>query len=191
MTRQLAILLCALASAPALAHITPPIRLASDRDAVASLLAGARRYFVREVRLTPAERQSIEKETGWAPEEDFYRFYVGRDEQLHAVSAVLFLTEYTIHGQVRVAVGLSPDGKVKGAMVVELSEETYPWVKTLIDRGFLRGFAGRDGHSSFAAAADGKGSMTQFYADILGSLVKRAALLYEVGILKRAPAGRR
>ena len=184
MTRRLVLLLCGLA-APALAHVTPPVLLLSDREAVAGLLAGARRYFVREVRLTPAERQAVQKDTGWAPDEDFYRFYIGRDEGQHDVGAVIFLTEYTIHGPVRVAVALAPDGKVKGAAVAEVSEETYPWVKTLIDRGYLESFAGRDAHSSFTASAGASSSMPRFYSDIIGSLVQRAALLYESGVLKR------
>jgi len=113
MTIRVALLLCAIV-APALAHVTPPIVLASDRDAITTLLPGARRHFVREVRLTDEERQAIQMESGWRPEEDFYRFYIGRDEQLHDVGAVAFLTQYTIHGPVRVAVGLAPDGKIKG-----------------------------------------------------------------------------
>jgi hypothetical protein len=189
MTRQLALLLCSFSAGTALAHTTPPVRLASDREAVAGLLAGANRYFVREVKLTQ-ERQAIQKETGWAPEGDFYRFYVGRDEQLRDVGAVAFLTEYTVHGPVRVAVAFSPDGKVKGAMVVELTEETYPWVKSLIDGGFLGRFVGLDAHASFVAGTSAGGSMTQFYGDIIGSLVQRAALLYEASFLKRAAVPR-
>jgi hypothetical protein len=186
MTRRLVFLLCAMAAAPAFAHITPPVLLLSDRDAVANLLAGARHYFVREVRLTPAERQAIQKESGWSPDEDFYRFYIGRDEQQHDVGAVTFLSEYTIHGPVRVAVALAPDGKVKGAAVAEATEETYPWVKTLIDRRYLETFVGRDAHSSFTAGMGAGSSMPRFYGDIIGSLVQRAALLYETGVLKRA-----
>src|SRR5205085_6071593 len=143
---RLVLLSCAIA-APALAHVTPPVVLASDRDAITTLLPGARRHFVHEVRLTEEERQAVQKESGWRPEEDFYRFYIGRDEQLHDLGAVAFLTEYTIHGPVRVAVGLAPDGKVTGARVVELTEETYPWVKGLIDRSFLQTFNGRDAHA--------------------------------------------
>ena len=186
MTRRLVLLLCAMAAAPAFAHVTPPVLLLSDHDAVASLLAGAKRYFVREVRLTPAERAAIRKSTGWTPDEDFYRFYIGRDELQHDVGAVTFLTEYTIHGPVRVAVALAPDGKVKGAAVAEVSEETYPWVKTLIDRGYLESFAGRDAHSSFTAGTGAGSSMPRFYGDIIGGLVQRAALLYEAAVLRRA-----
>jgi Na+-translocating ferredoxin:NAD+ oxidoreductase RnfG subunit len=182
---RVALLLGVLAAAPVLAHVTPPVVLASDRDVVSGMLAGAKRFFVHEVRLTAAERQRMQKETGWRPEEDFYRFYIGRDEQLHDVGAVTFLTEYTIHGPVRIAVGLAPDGKVSGVQVVELSEETYPWVKGLIDRGFLRTFNGRDAHASFAAGAAGGSSMPQFYGNVIAGLVRRAALLYAAGIVGR------
>jgi hypothetical protein len=165
-------------------HITPPVVLVSDRDAVAGLLAGARRFFVREVRLTSAEQQSIRQQTGWSPDEDFYRFYIGRDDQSRVVAATVFLTEFTIHGPARVAVALGPDGKVKDATVVELTEETYPWVKPLLDRAFTREYVGRDARGTFAVSAGGD-SMAQFYGQIIASLIQRAAVLYEVGVLKR------
>ena len=174
-----------LIAGPALAHITPPVILASDRDAVSTLLAGAKRYFIREIRLTPAERQQMEKDTGWSPDEDFYRFYIGRDDQLHDFGAVTFLTEYTIHGPVRIAVGLAPDGTVTGARVVELTEETYPWVKGLIDRGFLQAFNGRDAHTRFATESGAPSSMPRFYGNVIADVVRRAALLYEAGMLRR------
>ena len=182
----LALLLVAVGTA--VAHITPPVILVSDREAIASMLGGARRFFVREVRLSAAERQAVQKETGWNPDADFYRFYIGRDEQGKLVGATVFLTEYTIHGPVRVAVALGPDGKVKGAMVVELTEETYAWVKPLIDRDFTRAYIGRDGHGMFATSAGGDTSMPRFYGDIVAGLIQRAALLFEVGVVKRGDA---
>ena len=125
-------------AAPALAHITPPVLLISDRDAVVGLLSGARRFFVREVRLTAPEREAIKQQTGWAPDEDFYRFYLGRNAEGRLVAATIFVTEFTIHGPVRVAVALGPDGKARGATVVEVTEETYPWVKPLLDQDLTR-----------------------------------------------------
>src|SRR3989441_1267099 len=160
----------------AAAHITPPVVLVSDRDVLAGSLAGAQRLFVREVRLTPDERQAIQKQTGWTPEEDFYRFYIGRDAQGRPVAAAIFLTEYTVHGPVRVAVALGPDGKVKGATAVELTEETYDWMRPRLVA-----------QAHFVTANLGKGldSMAQFYGQVVTGLIKRAALLYEVGVLKR------
>ena len=189
LTRVVIALLVVVAIAPAArGHVTPPVVLVSDRDAVVALLAGARRFFVREVRLTPAEQQAIRQATNWAPDQDFYRFYIGRDEQGRAVAAAVFVTEMTIHGPVRVAVALSPDGKVKGATVVELSEETYPWTKPLLDRDFTRQYVGRDAHGSFVTRAGGGESMTEFYGQIIASLIQRGAILYEVGVLKRGDA---
>jgi hypothetical protein len=173
-----------LAAATAAAHMTPPVILLSDRDAVASLLGGARRLFAREVRLTPEEREAIRKPTGWSPDDDFYRFYVGRDDQGRLLAAATFLTEFTIHGPVRVAVGLGSDGKVRGVRVVELSEETYPWLKPLLDQDFTREFVGQDSRGRFAVAAGG-GEMGRTYGGVVASLVRRAAVLYEVGVMKR------
>jgi len=175
----------ALAS-PALAHLTPPVVLVSDRDAVVSLLTGARRFFVREVRLSDKEKAAIKQASGWTPEEDFYRFYVGRDDQGRMVGTLVFIGDATIHGSVRVATALAPDGKVRGASVVELTEETYPWIKPLIDGQFTQDWVGHDSQSRFALpdrlARARSNSMTQFYGEIVGNLVRRAAVLYDYGI---------
>jgi hypothetical protein len=189
--RTLAPLLAAaalLAGAGSLAaHITPPVVLLSDRDALASLLAGARRFFVREVRLSSEERAAIRTRTGWTPEDDLHRFYLGRDAEGRLVAAATFLTEYTIHGPVRVAVALTPDGRVRGAAVVELTEETYGWVKPLLDRDFTRRFAGQPA-SARITEPTGVEQMSQFYGQVIASLVHRGAALYEVAIRKRGDA---
>ncbi len=177
-----AVALAWLVTGHALAHITPPVVLVSDRDAVAGLLTGARRYFVREVKLAPDQRQTIQRRSGWTPDEDFYRFYLGRDDQGRLVGAMVFLTEYTVHGPVRVAVGVGADGKVRGATVVELTEETYPWLKPLIDQDFTRDYVGLDSRAAFAIKRTGLASMGQFYGQIVASLIQRAALLYEVAL---------
>jgi hypothetical protein len=180
-----------LASGVALAHITPPVVLISDRDAVVGLLSGARKFFVREVRLSPEERQVVQQQWRWSPDEEFYRFYLGRDEGGRLVAATIFLTEFTIHGPVRVAVGIGPDGKIKGATVVELTEETYPWLKPLIDHDFIRDFVGRDTRASFTLGTRHAGAhenMGLFYGQVLASLIQRGAILYEVSILKRGGA---
>lgn len=181
-----------LTASTALAHITPPVVLVSDRDAVVGLLAGARRFFVREVRLSPEERGTIQKQWGWNAEEEFYRFYLGRDEQGRLVAATIFITEFTIHGPVRVAVGIGPDGKIKGATVVELTEETYPWLKPLLDQNFTRDYIGQDTRGSFGLsdrlAKAHLEAMPQFYAQVVSSLIQRGAILYEVSVLKRGGA---
>jgi hypothetical protein len=177
-----AFLLACLIAGPVLAHVTPPVVLLSDRDAVVGLLGGARRFFVREVKLSADQRRAIEKRSGWSPDESFYRFYLGRDDQGRLVGAMLFLTEYTVHGPVRVAVGLGPDGKVRGATVVELTEETYPWIKPLMDRNFTRDYVGLDSRSRFTLKQTGVSDMAHFYGEVVASLIKRATLLYELAL---------
>ena len=132
-----------------LAHITPPVVLISERDAVLAMTGGAKKFFVREVRLSEEEREAIQRQWGWRPEEERYRFYIGREEAGQLIAAVIFLTDFTIHGPVRVATALGPDGKVRDASVIELTEETYPWLKPLIGQGFTHDYAGRGSQGSF------------------------------------------
>lgn len=171
----------------AAAHITPPVVLVSDRDALVGLLSGARRFFVREIRLSPQERATIQAQTGWTPEDELYRFYLGRDAEGRLVAASTFVTDYTIHGPVRVAVALGADGRVRGVTVVELTEETYVWVKPLLDRDFTRQFVGQPASARFTTPT-GLEQMSQFYGQVIASLVKRAVLLYDVAILGRGDA---
>jgi hypothetical protein len=174
-------------AAPVVAHITPPVVLVSDRDALVSLLAGAQRFFVREIRLSPEEVAAIESQTAWKATDDLYRFYLGRDASGRLVAASIFVSEYTIHGPLRVAVGLGPDGRVRGATVVELTEETYGWVKPLLDRQFTQQFVGQSATAPVSLPA-GLDQMPQFYGQLIASLVRRAAVLYEVGVMKRGDA---
>jgi len=172
-----------------LAHITPPVVLLSEQDAVRGMTGGATKFFVREVRLTAEERGTIRQQWGWQAEDELYRFYLGRDAAGQLVAAVIFLTEFTIHGPVRVAVGLNPDGTVKDARVVELTEETLPWVKLLLDQNLTQDYVGRDSRGNFALsgrfAVTQVDSMPHFYGQIVTSLMQRAAILFEVTLLKR------
>lgn len=97
-----------------------------------------------------------------------------------------------MHGPIRTAVALGPDGTVRGATVVEVTEETYPWVKPLIDQDLVRDYVGQGSGGRFGAseqmARAGLTPMPQFYAQVLAGLLRRAALLYEVGVRKRGDA---
>jgi len=171
------------------AHITPPVVLLSERDAILGMMGNASRFFVREVKLTSEERSVLQQRWRWQPEEELYRFYLGRDAAGQLVAAVTFLTEITLHGPVRVAVGMGSDGKVKDAKVVELTEETFPWIKPLLDQGFMQDYIGRDNKSNFTLderfARVNLESMPHFYGQIVASLIQRAVILFDVTILQR------
>jgi Na+-translocating ferredoxin:NAD+ oxidoreductase RnfG subunit len=173
----------------AVAHITPPVVLTSDREAVIALTAGARRFFVRDVRLTDLDRQALRTEWGWTPEDEAYRFYVGRDEQGRLISSVVFMTEVTVHGPVRVAVGVAPGSKVKGAVVVEVTEETYGWVKPLIDENLSGEYSGLDVTGKFGVnerfTKARLNPMSHFYGEVVASLIKRGLVLYEQTVRRR------
>ena len=126
----------ALAPLAASAHLTPPVTVKSERDVLADASRGAAKLTARQMRLTAAERDAIARETGWRPKDKVQRLFIGRDGDGKAVSAVAFVSEITIHGPIRVAVAVGADGKVTNAAVVEMTEETYPAFKPLLDKGF-------------------------------------------------------
>jgi hypothetical protein len=189
--RPCVVLLCSLflSIGVVCAHITPPVVLLSERDAILGMMGNASRFFVREVKLTPEEREALQQRWEWPPEEERYRFYLGRDASGQLVAAVTFLTEITLHGPVRVAVGMGPDGKVKDAKVVELTEETFPWIKPLLDQRFTQDYIGRDSRASFTLderfARVHLESMPHFYGQIVASLIQRAVILFDVTVLQR------
>lgn len=183
----------ALAAAGAAPHITPAVVLMSDREAIRGALDGSDRYFVREVRLTDAERAHLEEKLDWKPEEDFYRFFLGRDDAGDLVAAAVFLTETTIHGPVRVMVSLGPDGTIRQARVVEMTEETYAWVKPILDEDLTDDYVGYTAESRFELTERFEemslAKMPKFYAEIIIDLVARGTALYDLTFLQRGTAG--
>jgi hypothetical protein len=78
---------------------------------------------------------------------------------------------------------------VKGAAVVELTEETYPWVKPLIDEDVSRGYTGLDLTGNFGVSERFTSArlnpMSHFYGEVVASLIKRGLALYEQTVRRR------
>lgn len=178
----------ALVIVAAWAHLTPSVVLLSERDVLASQHAGAKKLSLREASLSADERKLIQSTYGWRAGDELHNFYMGRDDAGKLLSASVFMTDATMHGIIRVAVGLTPDGRVKSAEVVEFAEEVYAHMKPLIERGFTKKYVGLGIGSSFEpppASASGVDAMAQHYDAIVGRMVQRAVILYNVLVTKR------
>jgi hypothetical protein len=177
-------------AAVARAHVTPPVELVSDREAIVRLLGGAK-AVAREVRLSQSERAEIQRRTEWKAEQ-LQRVHFGHDAEGRLTGSVAFVTEYTTHGAVRVAVGVGADGGVLGATVLEVSDEAYRWVRPLVEHDFAREYVGRDARGEFAPSErlerTATGAMSRFYARVLTKLVQRGAVLLDVAVIQRPPA---
>jgi len=172
-----------LAGATAWAHVNPSLVLVSDRDAMSASLPGAVQFADLKLKLTDAQKKALHDGWGFKPAEGGYRVHEGRDAGSHVVGSVVFLVQATIHSPVRVAVGVGKDGKVAGAAVVEVSEESYPWVKPLLERGILKHCVGQNAHGDFSVPADAaqgpQGTMQAFYAKVILRMVHWGAALGE------------
>ena len=179
-----------LSSSYAPAHVAPPLVLLSEEAAISAMTAGASKVSAREVRMTAEQRDQVTRRSGWKPGAKPHRLWLAEDEAGKVVTAVVFVEEFTIHGPLRVAVALDPEGKIRDARVTELTEETYPWLKPLVDRRFLRALAGLDSQATFTVDDDvrklPRESMPRFFAEAATDLVRRAAILYEVTMIESA-----
>src|SRR5687767_8431619 len=119
------------AGSTSFAHVNPPLVLMNDREAMAAALPGAADFQPSPLKLSDQHKKTLQQEWGWKVDPRSIRVLGGRDGQGRSVGSVVFLTQPTLHSPVRVAVGVDTEGRITGLAVVEVSEESYSWVKPL------------------------------------------------------------
>ncbi|MFQ5451247.1 MAG: hypothetical protein ACE5E9_11515 [Nitrospinaceae bacterium] len=166
----------------ALAHVTPVVKLSSTRDTIARLLPQGK-LSLKDVRLTPDQMQKLKSQGNWESHENHYKFFVSRAPDNQLQRAAVFITEYSRHGPVVVAVSLDPSGKVVDAILTDIQVEPLAWVEPLLQENYMREFRGKGGNMALALDTKWKtrtSGMTQSYALIIANAVKRAAQLFDV-----------
>jgi hypothetical protein len=193
MNKKIAVPLALLAgltlpAARAFAHVSPPVVLASEAETLRNMIGRSDGLVVQRIKLNPAERQSVRQRCACKANDVSYRAYLAGPEGGRA-AAVIFLSEPTQHGPVRVAVGLGRDGRVTAARVVEVTEESLNWLKPLIDQDLPGDYVGRGSGDDFGISERFEKmrleSMRRFYARVVSSLIRRAAILYDVTMRPR------
>jgi hypothetical protein len=173
---------------PALAHVSPPVVLATEAETLKAMTGIAEGLEVRKIRLDAAQRQALRQGCGCKASEPFYRAYISGGQGGPA-AAVVFLSEPTQHGPIRVAVGLDREGRVTAARILEATEESLTWVKPLVDQDFPGDYVGRRRGDDFGISERFEKmrleSMRRFYARVVSSLIGRAAALYDVALRPR------
>ena len=169
------------------AHVSPPVVLASEAQVLKDM-AGAEVGAVKKVRLDPAQREALREGCGCRASDVSYRAYVAPAASAGA-AAVVFVTEPTQHGPVRMAVALDHEGRVSAARVIEVTEESLPWVKPLIDQDLPGDYVGRRRGDDFGISERFEKmrleSMRRFYAQVVSGLIRRAAAVYDVALRPR------
>jgi hypothetical protein len=178
----------AAASTPALAHVSPPVVLATEAETLKTMTGKDEGATVRRFKLDPSQRAALREGCGCKASEASYRAYVAGPEGGKA-AAVVFVSEPTQHGPVRVAVALDKEGRVTAARVLEVTEESLLWVKPLIDQDLPGDYVGRRRGDDFGISERFEKmhleSMRRFYARVVSGLIGRAAALYDVALRPR------
>jgi hypothetical protein len=173
---------------PALAHVSPPVVLATEAETLRAMTGKAEGVVVQKVKLDAEQREALGEGCGCKATEASYRAYVAGGDGGGA-AAVVFLSEPTQHGPIRVAVALDREGRVTAARVLEVTEESLQWVKPLIDEDLPGDYVGRKSGDDFGISERFEKmrleSMRRFYARLVSGLIGRAAAVYDVALRPR------
>jgi hypothetical protein len=92
-----------------------------------------------------------------------------------------------------VLIALRPDGSVREARVVELTEETYAWLQPVLERDLTQDYVGYDSSSEFELTERVRRlslpKMSEFYARIVVDLIERGTALFHVAFVQRNETG--
>src|SRR5204862_2531932 len=162
-------LIMSAATLAALLHITPVVVLVKRPDAVRTLLPGADAFTAREVHLSDADAHRLHEAVDWSPEDGVLTFYTGSAGST-AVGGLVFVRVDTPHGPLEVAVGFTPQGTVRGAIVTKATVEMKPWVLEAVAAGLTnhyRELKPGEAPGGAAALAGHTGHLAEFIAGVV------------------------
>lgn len=179
-----------LAGGPVWAHVTPNVVLSTTREALVKLLPTGGKLFQKEAHLSDVDWNKLKSFGNWAePDQGWsgggerdYKFFISRDQNNIILRAVVFVSEFTRHGQVMVAVALDGNGQVTDALVTDVQEEPLEWVEPLLVSNYMAEFKGKDSSMSLQLGAkwSSMSTMSQAYALSIANAVKRGAQLFDL-----------
>jgi len=169
------------AAIAALLHITPVVVLVKRPDAVRALLPGADAYTAREVHLSATDAHRLHEAVDWSPEDGVLVFYEGTAGSTW-VGTLEFVRVDTPHGPIEVAVGLTPQGVVRGVVATKATVEMKPWVLEAVAAGLTdhyRGLKpGGEAPRGAAAVTSRVGNLAAYVAGEVDKGVARALASY-------------
>ena len=160
----------------AFAHISPPVQLVTEQNAVSVLMDRSLKVERRHRKLDSVQREEIERSEGWTPSERNIRYYTGLDDRGTVRATVILVSEYTLHGSIRVAAACDGEDKLTGAELLEVSEESYNWIKPLLEEEYMK----QVWQTENIPEVKMKGSMTKYYANEIAKLIHHVPVLCKI-----------
>lgn len=171
-------------SGAAWAHVTPNVQLSGIRETVAKLLPYGQLY-VKDIQLDAEQKRALGALNNWKGQlgDGEFKFFVSRDGGDRLLGALVFMSEFTYHGPVVVAVAMDASGKVADSAVTDVPMEPMEWVSPLLRSDYLKEFKGKTASMELTLAPqweNGYSEMTRGYALLIANAVKRSAQLYDM-----------
>ena len=163
-------------------HVTPVVKLHTLKETLSHLLPD-KKLHLKEVNLNDGQVERLKSFGNWDSVGTNHKFFLSQGDDRSLDRAVVFMTEFTRHGSLVVAVSLNPDGKVLEAMITHIQLEVLEWVSPLLKRSYMDGFRGKDSGLQLVLNPQWKeetSKMTQAYALVIANAVKRSAQLFDI-----------
>lgn len=167
------------AASPAAAHEGHAGKMQTFLDtklALRQMLPAGDQVVRRKEALSEASARWVKETLGVAVDADLYSFFLAKDAS-GAVTGVAMVAEFEYgHGEVSLALGLDPRGRVTQAAVLGIHEAYLPDLMRSTGKGILPGLAGLD-VAGLAARAGAVNGDDQAGKVVMGRLRDMAAVL--------------
>ena len=158
--------------------------LMASKDGLKKALAGTAK--VGKVTLEPTPEEKKKLKDGWNVEDASATFYLGKAADGTTQKVAILITEPGKEGPITAVIAMTPDGKIEEMILLEFSEERGKPAK---EASFLAQFKGKDHTHAFKLGKDCDGvAGATWTSTTMATICRRAAALYKVLVLDRAPA---
>lgn len=165
------------------------IRFKTRVETLKQLLPATEVVTQRDITLTEIQRRKLKKLKNWNTDEVDFTIYHAKNKEEKIVRTVILFPEYTRQGMIMVAVGLSNQGEVVEALVMEAENTVSEWLLPLLRSGYMETFSGKG--KDLKLELDKKFTASPFtpitrtYALHIANAVKKSAQLFNVVFIKK------
>lgn len=165
------------------------IRFKTRVETLKQLLPETLNVTQRDITLTDTQLSKLKKLKNWNTDDVDFTLYHSKNKEEKITRTVILFPEYTRQGMFKVAVGLSNQGEVVEALVMEAENTVAEWLLPLLRTGYMETFAGKG--RDMKLELDKKFTtrsytpITQTYALHIANAVKKSAQLFDVVFRKK------
>lgn len=154
------------------------------KETVAKLLPDSPVLTRRDIALTGKQLRRLKKFKNWDSKTTAFVLYHAKNKDKKILRTLVLFPEDVRQGSMVMAVALSNQGRVVGAVLMETQNKAVNWVLPLLRAGYLETFVGKKSDLKLKLSKKFRGpgfsKLTQTYALLMANTIKKSAQLFQV-----------